>query len=323
VQPTERLRTLRTVLSMGQISRLVVRRVALILAALGVACLGLSSANAVAAPTTTTTLPASVITAGNAYARHLVDLQPIPPQAREVTTLPTPMTASGDVGGSPGLREAHRFFLLPLSISVDQYVRAHLPSGETVTETGSGCGPNTNTVYTLGLSLTCVSPHITFCGVFYSTTEARNGEQELRVDVQVIYLPIIHATMPTSGVVTVTGYGKTSLMDGSSDPNSVVLSHHQAQTLATVVGQLKDFGGGLCAEDSMLLKISEVKGGEVVWSATADECPGVLAITSSRGNLNLYDRSCSFWHVVDSFFAPGSANGTKADSKVCVDAQDG
>jgi hypothetical protein len=299
-----------------------VRRVALIAAALGVACLGLPSAEAIAAPTTTT-LPTSIVGAGNAYARHLLADQPIPPQAREVTTLPTPMTATGDVGGSPGLREAHRLYLLPLSISVDQYVRAHLPSGETVTETGSGGGPNTNTVYTLGLSLTCVSQHITFCGVFYSTTEARNGEQELRVDVQVIYLPIIHATMPTSGVVTVTGYGKTSLMNGSSDPNSVVLTHHQAKTLATVVAELKDFGGGICAEDSMLLKITEVKGATVVWSATADECPGVLAITSSKGNLNLYNRSCSFWHVVDSFFAPGSANGTKEGSKTCVDSQDG
>jgi hypothetical protein len=206
---------------------------------------------------------------------------------------------------------------------VDQFVRTHLPHGETVTETGSGFSRNAYPTYNLGLSLTCDSPHITFCGVYYQTTEAKNGEQELRVDVQVDYLPIIRAQMPTSGVVTVTGYGQTSLMDGSSDPTSVVLTHHQALTLRTVIAGLKDFGGGMCMEDSLMLKISEVKNGKVVWSATADECPGALTITSTEASLSLYDRSCSFWHVVDSFFASGTANGTKSDSKVCADNQNG
>lgn len=76
-------------------------------------------------------------------------------------------------------------------------------------------------------------------------------------------------------------------------------------------------------EDSLMLKISVMKDGNVVWAATADECPGALAITSEKVNLSLYDRSCSFWHVVDSFFPSGTANGTKSDSKVCVDSPDG
>jgi hypothetical protein len=298
-------------------------RIALTFVALGVACLGLPSTSALAAPATTTTLLASIVTAGNAYVLHLLDSQPIPPQARHVTSLPTPLAPSGGLSDTSGLRQVHRLYLLPLSISVEQFVRAHLPIGEKVTETGSGNAPNTNPVFYLGLSRTCVSPHITSCGVYYTTTEAKDGEQELRVDAQVVYLPIIHATMPTGGVVTVTGYGKTSLANGSSDPHSVVLTRHQALTLATVVAGLKDFGGGMCMEDSLLLKISVVKDGTVVWSATADECPGVLAITSSKANLNLDDRSCSFWHVVDSFFVAGSADGTKSDSKVCVDSQNG
>lgn len=310
-------------MSMRRFSRSTVGRSVLIAVALGVACLGLPSISALAAPATTTTLPATIVAAGNAYALHLLNAQPIPSEAREVTSLPTPLAPNGDVGESAGVRQAHHLYLLPQSVSVDQYVRAHLPDGEKVTETGSGNAPNTYPVYNLGLSLLCVSSHITFCGVYYQTTEAKNGEQELRVDVQVIYLPIVHATMPTSGVVTVTGYGQTSLMDGSSNPTSVVLTHHQALTLRTVVAELKDFGGGLCMEDSLMLKISVVKGGKVVWAATADECPGALTITSAKANLTLYDRSCSFWHVVDSFFASGTANGTKSDSKVCVDSQDG
>jgi hypothetical protein len=280
--------------------------------------------SASAAPTTTTTLPATIVAAGNAYALRLLEAQPIPPEVREVTSLPTPIAPSGDVAGGPMVRQEHRFYLLPPSVSVDQYVRAHLPTGEKVTETGSGNAPNTYPVDNLGVSLTCVSPHITFCGVYYTTTEAKNGEQELRVDVQVIYLPIVHAKMPTSGVVTVTGYGKISLMNSSSDPSSVVLNHHQVLILHTVIADLKDGADmGMCMEDSQLLKIKIVKNARVVWSAAADECPGVLQITSAKSNLTLDDRSCSFWRVADSFFPSGTANGTKSGSQVCKDSQDG
>ena len=319
----ERIATVRTVLDMRHFLRPAFGRVAMISVALGVACLGLPSTNALAAPTTTTTVPASIVKAGNTYARYLLARQPVPSTAREVTILPTPLAAGGGVSYGGNISHAWTLYVLPTSVSVEQFVRARLPNGEKVTETGSGHAPNTNPVYYLGLSLTCDNPHITSCGVWYTTTEAREGEQELRVDVSLVYLPIVHAQMPTDGVVTVTGYGKTSLMDSSSDPVSVVLTHHQARTLRTVVAELKDFGGGMCMEDSQLLKINIVKDGKSVWSAAADECPGVLAITSGKTTLSLDNRSCAFWHVVDSFFTPGTANGTKSGGQVCVDDQNG
>jgi hypothetical protein len=305
---------------MRRYARGVVRPVVTLAFALGIACIGLPSTSAVALPTTTTTLPAAIVAAGNAYARHLLNIQPIPPEAREVTTLPTTLAPNGVVGPSPGLRWAHHLFLLPLSISVDQYVRAHLLAGEKVTETGSGNSPNSYPTYNLGVSLTCASPHITFCGVFYQTTQAKNGQQELRVDVQVVYLPILHVQMPTTGVVTVTGYQRISLANPSSGLTSVVLTQHQALTLRTVIAELKDFGGGMCMEDSQLLKIKIVHKGKLIWSATADECPGVLQINSGASTLTLNDRSCTFWHVVDTFFNAGTANGTKSGSRVCADS---
>ena len=92
--------------------------------------------------------------------------------------------------------------------------------------------------------------------MYFTSTEAKNGEQELRVDAQVIYLPILHVTMPTDGTVTVTGYGKTSPADPSSDPSSVVLTHQQALHLRSAISHLKDMGqNGMCMEDSILLKI--------------------------------------------------------------------
>ena len=300
------------------------RRVALVVVALGVACLGLTSTGATAASTavTTTTLPPATLLAGNAYTRHFLDAQPIPPEARRVAALPTPLPPNGDFGDSPIIRQDHHFYLLPMAVSVDQYVRAHLLKGEKVTETGNGSAPNAYPTHNLGVSLTCVSPYITFCGVYYQTTEAKNGEQELRVDVQVIYLPILHVKMPTDGVVRVTGYGKTSLMDGSSDPTSVVLSHHQALTLRTVISNMKNLGfEDTCMEDSLLLKIDVTKHGKAIWSATADVCPGALAITSAKSNPILDARSCPFWHVVATFFASGTAKATTSAINGCADSQ--
>jgi hypothetical protein len=251
-------------------------------------------------------------------------LQPIPPEARRVTSLPTPLAPNGNVAASPDVRLAHDLYLLPMSVSVDQYVRGHLLKGEKVTETGTGTSPNANPVSNLGLSLTCASPHITYCGVFFQSTEAKDGEQELRVDVQVIYLPILHVKIPTDGIITVTGFGKTSLMNASSDPASIVLTHHQALTLRTVIARLKDLGpNGMCMEDSLLLKIKIVKDAKVVWSATADACPGALTVSSFSTKAILDNRSCSFWHVVDSFFPSGAATATKSESHYCNDSQYG
>jgi hypothetical protein len=296
-------------------------RVALSLVALGVACLGLPSTNALAASTTTTTLSPAIIVAGNAYARNLLAALPIPPQAREVAALPTPDDLTVPITGAADVREARRFYLLPTSVSVEQYVRAHLPRGAAVAGTGSSGGRNVIPDYEISVSLTCVSRHITFCGVTY-TTQVKDGQQELAVAVQVNYLPILHVTMPTNGVVTVTGYGKLSLVDASSEPSSVVLTRAQTLALRAAIVGLKDLGSaGGCMEDSLLLKINVVKNGKVVWRATADACPGGLTITSSTTTAILDNRACPFWHVVDSFFPSGTATATKTGAKSCNASQ--
>jgi hypothetical protein len=284
----------------------------------GALCLSTPSMNAIAAPTTTTTLSPAIVVAGNTYARHLLEAQPLPPGAREDTALATPIDITGPVFSSVDVRLARRFYLLPASVSVDRYVRSHLPKGATVTGTGSSGGPGVTPVNDVTVSLTCVSRHITFCGVTYATIAAKNGEQELAVGVQVVYLPIVHVKMPTNGVVTLTGFGKTSLMDASSDPSSVALTHDEALRLRTAILGLKDLGSnGGCQEDSVLLKISVVKNGTTVWEATADACPGALTVTSAKTDAILDNRACSFWHTVDSFFPSGAAQATKSESRYC------
>ena len=281
------------------------------------------SVSALASPTTTTTLSPQTRSAGAAYAEALLARQPIPPGARLVDTLPTPLPSSGDITDT-GTATAHHEYELPSSVSVATYVEAHLPSGETLSGTGTGSGPTTPTTHTLQVAATCVSPHITYCGVSYVTTEV-NGQQELRVDVQVEWLPIVHVVMPTSGLVTVTGFDTTSLVRGSSGPASVVLSRAQARGLGEQIRGLKDMSQNVnCMEDSALLDITVTDGTTVVWRAIGDECPGELRITSVTGDHLLDDRSCSFWHLVNSFFPAGTATATKSDSaRSCADTSNG
>lgn len=304
---------------MKQISKVAAPVVALVLS---VATLTFS-VKALASPTTTTTLSPQTVAAGEAYAEAFLARQPIPPGAQLVATLPTPLPPSGDISGS-GTSMAHHEYELPRSVSVEGYVESHLPTGETLNGTGTGGGPNTPTTHTLELAANCASPHITYCGVSYATITV-NGQQELRVDVQVVWLPIVHVTMPMKGLVTVTGFGATSLVRGSSEPSSVVLSEAQARQLRDQIGALKDMSQNVvCMEDSALLDITVTQNNKVVWRAIADECPGELRITGSTGAHLLDDRNCAFWHVVNAFFPSGTASATKSDSSsICADTNNG
>jgi hypothetical protein len=270
-------------------------------------------------PVTTTTLSPSTVAAGKAYALARLNQQPVPPGAKIVAHLPTPLTGSGEGPPGAGLRDASREYLLPASVDVDAFVRSHLLLGESVNETGSGSAPHTNTTYYIGVTVPCASRHVTYCGVTYETTLASDGQQELRMDLEVVWLPIVVEEMPTEGIVSVTGYGDNSLPNGSSDPFTVALSHSQAVALRTDISKLKDGSEGVCTEDEQLLTISITSSTSevVVWRATADVCPGVLSVVAKSGNAQLDDHSCALWQLVRSFFPAGKADATKGAIGYC------
>ena len=270
-------------------------------------------------PVTTTTLSSRTIAAGKAYAIQRLDQQPVPPGARIVHHLPTPLAENGEGPSGEGLRDVAREYLLPSSVNVDAFVRAHLRKGEAVNETGSGSAPNAYPTYNIGVTLRCVSRHVTYCGLVYQTTLASDGQQELRMDLQVYWLPVVIVKMPTNGVVSVTGYGDDSLPRGSSDPFTVALSHSQAVALRLDISKLKDASGGGCMEDVQLLTISVASSSSktVVWHASADECPGVITIVAKSKSIQLDDHSCALWQLVRSFFPAGKADATKGAIGFC------
>jgi hypothetical protein len=130
--------------------------------------------------------------------------------------------------------------------------------------------------------------------------------------------------MPVSGTVTVTGFGVTSLVRGSSHPSSVTLSAYQALELRAAIESLSpESGNPVCMEDSALLYVRVTRDDKTIWNAIADECPGVLRVIDPAISHLMNDRSCSFWHLVNGFFTANQATATRHDSQsVCADPQD-
>jgi len=255
---------------------------------------------------------------GRVYAAALFSKIPIPPG---VTRLSTPLKPLLPVTGSTGysnvIDEVH-YYSAPSSIGVIGFAEAHFPKSEWQgTGYSSDGGDQTSGSFSM-LSL-CTNRHAAFCGVTYSVLTLTKSQQELRIDLDVVWAPIHVVLVPTSGVITLTGYGTLSLMKPSSDPVHVKLNVAQARKLRTAISLLRSSPGGLCMEDATLYKISVARTakGKAFWSATADECPGQLTVTVHGRHVALDGRSCSLEKLISRFFPPHSAAGTRSELKVC------
>jgi hypothetical protein len=271
------------------------------------------------AGTTTSTLSPATVAAGKAYATNLLGQQPVPPGATPVRHFSTPLAIQSQEAFLVGNQFVSRGYLIPSSVAIDEFVLGHLRKGEAVAGTGTGNGPHEATINSISVSLPCVNRHVTYCGLQYDTTTTPQGRQELRIIVQIDWVPIVVVKMPTTGVITVTGYDKSSLAQMSSGPVSVVLNGQETSKLSNIIATLKMSGEGLCMEDEVLFKISITSptSQHVSWSAVGDTCPGTLAISAKGTHVGLDDHSCALWRLVSSFFASGQADATKSGAASC------
>ena len=254
----------------------------------------------------------------NGYATSLFLKIPLPALA---TAIAKPTTPLQPVSGSLGLAHtAHvtRYFTLASSLDIAGFAKSHFPAsqwrGESSTTDG---GYRVSSSFSM-LPL-CRDRHAAYCGVTYTTGSLGAGRQELRIDVAVVWLPIHVVYLPTSGVVTLTGYATISLMNRSTGPVVVTLNASRVQHLRSAIALLRSAPGGVCMEDSMLYKISVANkaDGKVVWSASADECPGELVVSRPGASVALNGRSCALDGLVSSFFPGKEAQGTKSGLKAC------
>jgi hypothetical protein len=258
--------------------------------------------------------------AGRVYAESLFSKIPLPPG---VTRLGAPLKPLHEITGNPGfanLIDVTRYYRAASSFDIASFAQSHFPKDE-----WEGSGSTVDGGYQVSGSVSalslCTNRHASYCGVTYSERALSPGE-EIRVDVAVVWTPIHVVLLPTSGVATLTGYGKLSLANSSSDPSHVELSASQVTKLRGAIAVLRTSPGGLCMEDSTLYTISVASSANAkpFWSATADECPGRLIIKYAGRQVSLNARSCSLEKLVGSFFPSGTAEATTADLKVCEPA---
>ncbi|MGC1238279.1 MAG: hypothetical protein WA860_05775 [Acidimicrobiales bacterium] len=255
--------------------------------------------------------------AGRAYAESLFSKVPLP---SGVTRLGAPLKPLHEITGNPGfanLIDIVRYYRAASSIDIASFAQSHFPKSE-----WEGSGSTVDGGYQVSGSVSalslCTNRHASFCGVTYSERALSQGE-ELRVDVAVVWTPIHVVLLPTSGVVTLTGYGRLSLANSSSEPSHVELSASEVTKLRSDIAVLRTSPGGLCMEDSTLYTITVASSANATpfWSATADECPGKLVIKYDSRQVSLNARSCPLESLISSFFPPRTATGTKLELKVC------
>jgi hypothetical protein len=148
----------------------------------------------------------------------------------------------------------------------------------------------------------------------------------------------LHIPWSKSEFVTLTGYGRLSPMNASSDPFPVVLTHSQVDALndamaALVLMQSQALSlnrseavfekvGANCHENSIVftLAIPPHRGDLHNWIATEWECPapGILFVESISGIQTYRGPVCPLNALVAQDLPPGSANGTRSVFKYCA-----
>jgi hypothetical protein len=254
---------------------------------------------------------------GRTYATALFSKMPLP---SGVTTLTTPIAPLRPVIGTIGVNivDVARYYLVPSSFNVVAFANAHFPRSDSE-GSGTSVGAYEYTSASFSVLSLCPNRHASYCGVIYSARAVSGHRQEMRVDATVVWMPIHVVLLPTTGVVTITGYNKLSLERPSSVPFRVKLTTSQTTKLRSDIALLRTSPGGLCMEDSTLYEISVASktDGKVFWSAIADECPGNLTVTSGVSRTALTARSCPLEKLVTSFFPSGQAKGTKLALQTC------
>jgi hypothetical protein len=132
--------------------------------------------------------------------------------------------------------------------------------------------------------------------------------------------------MPSTGVVTLTGFGTISPANPSGDPTSVVLSTSEAALLRNKISTIPSLSMSgtqlACMEQEKMFTIT-VKAHRGIsrsdWIGQADLCPapGILYVHGPAVGKPKIARYCSLLSLFLSFFPKGTANGTRMGLHFC------
>ena len=133
-------------------------------------------------------------------------------------------------------------------------------------------------------------------------------------------------TMPSMGVVIVTGYGASSPVNPSTQPRSVVLTDSQAAALRRRISEIPTMKQStepiICMENETVFRIA-IKGvdspSRTVWVAQAERCPapGILYVHGKSAGHPEIGRYCTLKTLLLSIFPEGTANVTRKELRSC------
>jgi hypothetical protein len=224
-----------------------------------------------------------------------------------------------DAVGDTGTANVHQTFVLQDKVNIVTFVKTHRPAGAAIEGPSTESGTDITPVTSIGFSLPVSNRHVAFEGIDYSAGYSATKVEELRVDVHVDWVAIHTVDMPTTGVATLTGYERASVMRGASGPTSIVLTRGEVLKLHDIITSLPNVPRGACMEDSALfsIRVAPGMGMPVTWTAIGDACPGYLNVINGTSRISLADTTCSLRTYILSLLPKGKAEATRAALKFC------
>ncbi|GEM_PF-2168511 len=132
--------------------------------------------------------------------------------------------------------------------------------------------------------------------------------------------------MPSTGAVSVTGYGASSPANPSTQPHSVILTNSQATTLRNQISAIPTLSlptrSLSCVENETAFKIvvkTAQSSPSAAWIAQAELCPapGILYVHGKDAGGPKIAKYCTLKRLILSYFPKGTVNGTRSGLRFC------
>jgi len=104
------------------------------------------------------------------------------------TSADGPPLAAAAAPGDPNLVDLTRYYLAPNGVAALHWVKGHVPSGASITETGTGSGPGVATTYSRSFGFRSSRPYLTPT-LEYSMLITPQGQLGIRLDAMVTWTP--------------------------------------------------------------------------------------------------------------------------------------
>ncbi len=255
-------------------------------------------------------------------AHQLLALAPLPPGAQPCRARAVAPAAPAELVGITPLTDLHRCVSLTTSAALVQaYLRRHLAAGATLSSIGSGSGPGpVTTQFFVAESLSIDNPHVYLAHLVYTAVPTRQQTTVLRIDVQIVWVPLrpTGERLSPVGQATLTGYRHLSLAEAPRGPVRTTLGAAALAHLAALANALLEGPSHLvCMEDTALYRLT-VRTRGATEQLVGHQCGAAVSLSINDQLLApLADRHCALLKAVQRLL-PMAARASRQASAGCA-----